>query len=162
MAAGDITLLRDGSFGNCGSRLHNVALSATTIKAGEPVEKVRGSPSVIPATNNFPLLSGTPDAMVGIATTTSTNTGSAAGSVQILSLVPGQVFLIKPKVALATDQATYDALVGLRVLIDLTGGSYTLLVADNADNGCVIEPLDVAKYPAKVAFSVREAANYLA
>ena len=64
--------------------------------------------------------------------------------------------------ALTATQATYDALVGYRVLLDLTGSTYTILVSDNADNGCVIEPLDVFKYPGKVAFSVREAANYLA
>ena len=163
MATGDITLLRNGAFGNCGARLHNVATSSTTIKPGEPVEKVRGSAFVIPATQNFPLLSGTPDAMVGIATSTSTNTGAADGSVYVLSLVPGQIYLIAPKVAATFDtQAEYDALVGARVLIDLTTGTYTILAADNADNGCVIEPLDVLKYPGKVAFSVRDAANYLA
>ena len=162
MAAGDITLLRDGAFGNCGSRLHNVAAAGTTIKAGEPVEKVLGAAAVIPATNNFPNVAGG-DRMVGIATSTSTNTGAAAGTVQVLSLVPGQVFLIAPKVAATWDtQAEYDALVGDRVLIDLTGSTYTILAADNADYGCVVEPLDIKKYPGKVAFSVRDGASYLA
>lgn len=59
-------------------------------------------------------------------------------------------------------QAEYDALVGARVLIDLTAGSYTLLASDSANNGCVVEPLDISLFPGKVAFSIRAGANYLA
>jgi hypothetical protein len=59
-------------------------------------------------------------------------------------------------------QSEYDALVGKRVLIDLTTGSYTILATDSANNGCVVQPLDISKQPGKVAFSFRDGCNYLA
>ena len=59
-------------------------------------------------------------------------------------------------------QAEYDALVGARVLLDLTSGTYTILATDSANNGCVVEPLDISRFPNKVAFSIRAGANYLA
>jgi hypothetical protein len=64
-------------------------------------------------------------------------------------------------------QSEYDALVGDRVLIDLTGtaaagtATYTILGTDSANNGCVILPLDIAKFPGKVRFAFRNACNYL-
>lgn len=161
---GDILLYDEGAFGGAGSEPFAVAASATTIKAGEPVEKEIGNSTgnvVAPAATSFPVV-GT-DYFAGIAATTSTNTASAAGTVQVLKPVPGQTYLIAPKVAATWDtQAEYDALVGARVLIDLTTGSYTLLATDSANNGCVVEPLDIAKYPGKVRISFRSGANYFA
>ena len=58
--------------------------------------------------------------------------------------------------------ALKDALVGDRVLIDLTTGSYTILATDGATNGCVIMPLDISKYPGKVRFAFRNGVSYLA
>ena len=82
---------------------------------------------------------------------------------QVTPLVPGVTYLIAPKVAATWDtQAEYDALVGARVLLDLTAGAYTILAADGATNGCVVEPLDISKYPGKVAFSIRNGVSYLA
>ena len=158
---GDIQLLRNGSFGVVGSRKHNVAASSTTIKAGEPVGKVLGNASVIPLPTNAPS-QGT-SWMVGIAATTSTNTATAAGSVEVIPLVDSQVFLIKPLDSTLWDtQTEYDALVGDRVELDLTTSTYTIQAADTQYGGCVIQPLDITKYPGKVAFSVREVVNYLA
>lgn len=103
------------------------------------------------------------DYLAGIAATTSTNTAAAAGEVWVYPLVPGVVYLMKPNAAASFDtQAEYDALVGDRVLIDLTSSSYTILATDGATSGCVIENLDVAKYPGKVAFSFRNGVSYLA
>lgn len=103
------------------------------------------------------------DFIVGIAASTSTNTAALEGTVEVLLDVPGMVYLIAPNVAASFDtQAEYDALVGDRVLLDLTSSTYTILASDGATNGCVIEPLDVAKYPGKVAFSFRRGTNYLA
>ncbi len=160
---GDITLLKDGAFGAVGSRKYKVAISSTTIKAGEPVSVTLGTSgtAVIPAATNTPVVST--DFYVGIAATTSDNTASAAGTVEVIPLVDGQVFLIKPNAPTAFDtQAEYDALVGSRVLIDLTTSTYTLLATDGATYGCVIVPLDIAKYPGKVAFAFRAAVSYLA
>jgi hypothetical protein len=163
MAIEDIKILKDGAFGVVGSRKYAVSSSATKLNAGEPVKKELGTSGIVvaPAATNFPQV-GT-DYMVGIAASNSTHTSTATGTVEVIPLVPGQVYLISPKVAATYDtQDKYDALVGSRVLIDLTSGSYTILAADAAGNGCVIEPLDVAKYPGKVAFSVRAGASYLA
>lgn len=164
MALGDITILREGQFGGVGSRQYVVGTSATTIKAGEPVAKALGNTSgkkVTALATNAPVV-GT-DYIIGIAATTSTNTTTAEGTVEVFPDLSGTVYLISPKTSTSWDtQAEYDALVGARVLIDLTSGSYTILASDSAANGCVIEPLDISKYPGKVAFSFRRGANYLA
>lgn len=161
MALGDIKVLRPAQFGDTGSKQFAVAASSTTIKPGEPVAKALGGYVVTPMATNKPEV-GT-DYLAGIAMTESTNTASAAGVVDVMPLVPGVVYIMSPNVAATWDtQAEYDALVGDRVLIDLTSSSYTILAADSVNNGCVIEPLDVKKYPGKVAFSFRNGVNYLA
>lgn len=156
---GDITILREGQFGGKGSKRYAVAASATLIYPGEPVAKALGAAVVTPAATNTPVVST--DFYAGIATSTSTNTASAAGTVDVMPLSADTVFLIAPKVAATWDtQAEYDALVGDRVLLDLTSSTYTILATDGATNGCVIEPLDITKYPGKVAFSFRDAVRY--
>ena len=103
------------------------------------------------------------DYLAGISTSVSTDTVAAAGYVMVQPLLPGQVWLIAPKVAATWNtQAEYDALIGKRVLIDLTAGVYTILAADGATSGCVIEYLDVSKHPGKVAFSFRAGVRALA
>lgn len=161
MALGDITILNPAQFGSIGAKRYAVALAATAILAGEPVVKALGGSSVTVMQTSKPLV-GT-DFLAGIAASSSTQTASAAGTVDVWQIVPNVVYLIKPNSAAAWDtQAEYDALVGDRVLIDLTTGSYTILATDNASNGCVIEPLDIAKYPGRVAFSFRTGVSYLA
>lgn len=163
MAIGDITLYADAAFGYPGDDLYVVASSATTIKAGEPVAKALGNSTgnvVTPAATNTPVVAT--DFFAGVAATTSTNTSGAAGTVLVTKFVPGESFLIAPKVAATWNtQALYDALVGARVLLDLTTGTYTILAADGATSGCVVLPLDIAKYPGKVRFTFRNAVNYL-
>ncbi len=159
MALGDITVLSEGAFGYPGSVQFAVAASATLIYPGEPVLKALGSAVVAPAATNTPVVAT--DFWAGIAETTSTNTAGAAGTVQVMQMLPGMTYLIAPKVAATWDtQAEYDALVGDRVLIDLTTGTYTILASDGATYGLVIAPLDIAKYPGKVAFTIREAVSY--
>jgi len=161
---GDIQIYDEAAFGYPGDAQFAVAASATLINAGEPVLKALGNASgnvVSPLANNEPVV-GT-NFMAGIASTTSTNTAGAAGTVQVTKLVNGVTYLISPKVAATWNtQAAYDALVGARVLLDLTAGVYTILAADGATNGCVVEPLDISKTPGKVRFSIRSGANYLA
>lgn len=161
MALGDIQIYDGAEFGYCGDVEYAVAAgAASTILAGEPVLKALGGEVVSAATTNMPTV-GT-DYFAGIATTTSTDTAAAAGTVKVMKMVPGQSFLIAPKVAATFDtQAEYDALVGDRVLLDLTSTSWTILAADNSAYGCVILPLEIKKYPGKVRFAFRNGVDYL-
>ena len=162
MALGDFTLLREGQFGVAGAERYAVASgAAASIKAGEPVGKALGAAAVATLATNKPVV-GT-DYIAGISSTTSTDTVAAAGVVDVIPVNSEQVWLCAPAVAATWDtQAKYDALVGDRVLLDKTGGVYTVLAADGATNGCVVRPLDIAKYPGKVAISFRDGCNYLA
>ncbi len=161
---GDIQIFTEGAFGYPGDDAFCVGSSATTIKAGEPVAKSLGNSTgsyVTPAATNTPVV-GT-DNYAGIASTTSTNTTTAPGSVRVTKLLPGLTYLIAPKVAATfATQALYDALIGARVLLDLTSSTYTILASDGATNGCVIMPLDVSKNPGVVRFAFRNAVSYLA
>ncbi len=160
MAIGDITILDQSTMAGIGARKYLVAAAATTINPGEPVAKALGAATVTAAATNTPVVAT--DFYAGVAATTSTQTASVAGEVNVYPLVPGVVYLIKPAVAATWDtQAEYDALVGDRVLLDLTTGSYTILAADGATFGCVVEALDIAKYPGRVAFSFRNGVSYL-
>ncbi len=143
-----------------GDDSYAVAASATLIYPGEPVAKALGGAAVTPAATNTPVVAT--DFFAGIATTTSTNTASVAGKVSVSKFVPGVTYLIKPAVAATWDtQSEYDALVGDRVLLDLTTGTYTILATDGATNGCVVMPLDISKFPGKVRFAFRNGVNYL-
>lgn len=160
MATGDITILDQSTMAGIGARKYLVDAGATTINPGEPVTKALGAAVVTAMATNKPVVAT--DFLAGIAATTSTQTASAAGEVWVYPLVPGVIYLIKPNSAAAFDtQAEYDALVGDRVLIDLTSSSYTILATDGATSGCVIEALDVSKYPGRVAFSFRNGVSYL-
>lgn len=162
MALGDIRVLNAGAFGQIGAKKCQVAAGAVaSIKAGEPVVRALGAAVVTAAADASPVV-GT-HFMEGIATTTSTDTVAAAGIVYVQDCLPGVIYCGKPEVAASWDtQAEYDALVGDRVLFDLTSGSYTISATDGATNGLVVENLDVLKNPGLVAFSVRQAARVLA
>ena len=170
MSKGDITILRESAFGGGGSRTYAVSPSATLINAGEPVLKKLGSgvaagAVVAPAATTTPLV-GT-DYWVGIAASVSTNTATATGTVDVWPLDDATVYLIAPKTSTSYNtQALYDNAVGARVTIDLTSGVYTLNATDTgtaaAQNGLVIEPLDISRYPGKVAFKIRSAVSYSA
>lgn len=158
---GDIVIYKQGSSqGGRGGLSMNVVASAGVINAGEPVLIVAGASTVAPnqSTNLLVVNSSTPysvsgSGLLGIAETTSTNTATVSGSVEIYQGNSQTVWLINANStgAVAT-QAQYDALVGHRVLIDLTSSKYTLLTTDSALNGCIIQPLNVFKYPGKIAF----------
>lgn len=166
MALGNITIKEVGAFGVPGAKTFAVASGSTaSIKAGELVLKALGGAAVTVWTANSaakPVV-GT-DFLAGLSTTTSTETASAAGVVKVMPIVPGVIYLAAPNVAATFDtQAEYDALVGDRVLLDCTtAGVQTILASDSATSGLVIEPLDISKYPGKVAFSLRAGLSYLA
>lgn len=165
MSIGDFTILDQGTMAGVGARLFNVAAGAasTIINPGEPVAKALGNSTgnvVTQMATNKPVVAT--DFLAGIAATTSTQTASVAGTVYVNPIFPGVIYLVTPKVAATWNtQALYDALVGARVLIDLTTGAYTLLAADGATSGCVVEALDISKYPGKVAISFRNGVSYL-
>lgn len=161
MALGNVTFYESGSVGSPTSVNYPVAASATLINAGEPVSKVLGGAAVLPAATNTPVVAT--DFYAGIAASTSTNTAGAAGTVDVFVLQKGISYLCAPNSAAAWDtQAEYDALVGDRVLFDLTTGVYTVLATDGSTNGLVVMPLDIKKFPGKVRFAIRQAVDYLA
>lgn len=159
---GDFTELEANSMGSRGSRTYNVAAAATAILAGEPVVRTLGATTVTRLYGTGTTGSNAPavatDFVVGIAQTAGTQTASVAGTIEVLPLTSGATFLANPKVAATfTPQSSYDALVGTRVLVDLTSAAYTVLAADSTNNGLIIMPLDVNKYPGKVAVAFRQA-----
>ena len=166
---GDLQIYDEGAFGYPGDVEFPVASGTTAnkINAGEPVLKALGGYVVSALATNSPTVAT--DYLAGVAATTSTDTVAAAGTVKVTKLVPGMSWLISPKVAATWNtQSAYDALVGSRVLLDLTGtaaaktATYTILAADGSTYGCVILPLDILKYPGKVRFAFRNGCNYLA
>ena len=166
MAKGDFTWYQPAQRG---SRQHQVASGGTppAINAGELVLKTLGNQYVIAMATNKPVVAT--DYVVGLAAGTpgtagnSSETATVAGIIEVEDFRNGDVLLGNPKVAAtATPQATYNALVGKRVLIDVTTGVQTVLIADSSTSGCVIENLNLASYPGKVAFSLRAGASYLA
>lgn len=165
MALADIQIYDEGAFGYPGDVEFAVASGANaSINAGEPVSKALGNSTgnVVSAMATNKPVAGT-DYLAGIAATTSTDTTSAAGTVKVMKMGTQISYLITPKVAASWDtQAEYDALVGARVLIDLTSSTYTILASDSANNGCVVLPLDITRYPGKVRFAFRAGVNYLA
>lgn len=164
MAANDFQIYTDNSFGPPGTTLHHVASGTTSsINVGELVYKTLGSAYVVAKTASDatkPVVAT--DFIAGVAASTSTETASAAGDVYVYPNSRGMTYLGAPKVAATWNtQAKYDALVGSRVLIDVSaGGVMTVLAADSATSGLVVEPLDIAKYPNRVRFSLRQALNY--
>ena len=132
--------------------------SQGNILPGEPVTKVAGAAGVLAAATNAPT---TTLRIVGVAATQSTETASVDGTVEVIVARQNQRWLIAPKVAATWNtQAKYNALIGARVLIDNTAGVYTLLASDGASNGCVVEYIDIARYPGLVAFSFNNIVNY--
>lgn len=132
--------------------------SVSRINPGEPVTKVAGAAGVLAAATNAPTSTLR---IVGVAMDTSTETASVDGTVTVMPSTNGQLFLISPNSAAAWDtQAEYNALCGARVLIDNTAGVYTILATDSASNGCVVEFLDISKYPGKVCFSFSALVDY--
>lgn len=160
MATGDIMPFENSNGMHMpGSLKYAVASGTTTsIKAGEPVQKLAGTAYVTLAATNFPTATLR---VVGVAASNSDETSTADGIVNVVPASNGQFWIITPKVAATWNtQAKYNALVGSRVLIDLTTATFTILATDGAGNGCIVEYIDIAKYPGKVAFSFSPLCDY--
>jgi hypothetical protein len=170
MSVNDITFRKAGAFGTIGTRRYQVNSSATTIYPGEPVYAVM-SPTltqyVAPFVDASP--TSTLKYVVGIAENQSTQTTTAAGYVDVFPAIPGVEYLISPTTAAtygltagSENQTTYNALVGSRVTLQLSGGAYTINATDGTNNGCVVENADMFKTSGKVAFSFRQGYTYFA
>ena len=161
MARGDIVKKSSGQFGSKGSRKYQVAAgAAASINAGEPVAKALAASVVSAMATSKPVVAT--DYLAGIAASVSTDTVAAAGFVEVFPIDAADIWLISPKTAATWNtQALYNALVGARVSIDLTGGSYTLNAADGATLGCVVEQSNILEVPGKIAFSFRFPVSYL-
>lgn len=162
MARGDIVKKGTASFGSNGSRKYQVAAgAAASINAGEPVTKALAGSTVSAMATNKPVVAT--DFLAGIAASVSTDTVANAGFVEVFPVDNFDIWLISPNVAATWNtQAKYNALVGARVLLDLTSGTYTILATDGATSGCVVEQLNITEVPNKVAFSFRAGVSYLA
>lgn len=169
MALGDIVPLASELISALPSRQHQVTSGGTppAINAGEPVSKTLGNQFVITNATSAQVV-GT-NFLAGVSTTTSTETASAAGTVDVTPIDEKIIWAITPGVAAtwgltqgALVQATYNALVGSRVLIQKVSGVYTILATDSTNNGCVVENLNINTTLGKVAFSFRAGLSYLA
>lgn len=157
MAAYDISIYKTATKTDVVPKRCVVAAGATTINPGEPVARALGAVSVTAMATGKPVVGA--DYVVGIAVSKSTQTASEAGEVYVAPLVPGNIYLISPATLASWDtQAEYDALVGKRVTIAISSGSYVLNATDGATNGCVVESVlvtDPQINRSKVAFSFR-------
>lgn len=110
---------------------------AATIGQGTPTKQGSAGAVAIMADGE----GTTAELFTGMAKTVSTDTASAAGIVYTYLPLPGIIYSGSPKTAgAANTQAEIDALVGSRVVFDLTSTDWTVdsAAADGIGNGVVI------------------------
>lgn len=139
MATNNVEILDVGGHNVVPTIKWNTEAGTTDINAGEPV--------VIGSARNFAAAAGTgtpvigTDEVIGLAQNASTQTASVDGVVDVLIPLPGVVYSVKATTGSNVDSdAKIAALVGKRVLFDLTAGVYTVdtSVADGVTNGVEI------------------------
>ena len=161
MAFNDIRLA-DENGGDVPTRVWQAEAAATAILAGEPVKaKIAGSRYAIPLADAEPVIGAT-TAVMGIAKSASTQTATADGIVEVFEPKEGVLYSARAKTAaLADTQAEIDALVGKRVVLDFTAGSYTVdtAAADAATNGILIVGGDFTH--STIFFFIRTSATIL-
>jgi hypothetical protein len=178
MAVNDFVFYDVGAAGYPGDNVFSVQSQSTTIpyfNPGEMAFRALGAGAYV--TSYAASLTTRPsvgtDYLAGITSGTSTEGASTNGTVTVTKFVPDVTFLITPAstsiygVGSTPVQATYDALIGTRVLVTSSAQTnnvitYTLASADSQYNGLVVMPLDVTKYPGKVRVALRQALNFLA
>jgi hypothetical protein len=110
---------------------------AGSINAGEPTKQGTAGAVAIMVDGD----GTTSQRFTGIAKSDSTDTVAAAGEVYVISPFPGIDYACKAKSAAAADtQAEIDALVGKRVVFDLTGTTWSIdtAAADSTSSGICI------------------------
>lgn len=161
MAKGDIQPFENSTGAKAGGSAVKFVVGSgavASINAGEPVQKLAGAAFVTALLTSSPTAT---NRIVGVSTTASTDTASATGLVDVIPAAPGQIWLIAPKVAATWNtQTKINNLVGSRVTIDLTTGVYTINSTDGASNGCIVEYIDIVRYPGLVAFSWSPLCDY--
>ncbi len=118
--------------------------AAATINPGTPT-KFSSAGAIVPMTDGN---GTTSERFTGIAKTTSTDTAAAAGEVYTFIPLPGIIYAAGAKSATgANTQAKIDALLGARLVFDLTGtvgpgltGQWTIDAAggDGSTNGIMV------------------------
>ena len=115
---------------------------SATIQRGTPTKCVTADGSVagavIPMVDGDGLVTG--ERFTGLAKNNSTDTASAAGVVDLYTPVPGIQYRGFPKSSAAVDtQAEINALMGKKVLFDLTSSDWTVdTAATDALVNCVV------------------------
>lgn len=147
MSLGDFKIVKTGGLSNVPTYRFNVQAGATTIYAGEPVKVASAGAQYVVKSADAEPVTGTPT-FVGIAQSTSTQTASADGYVDVYKPIQGVVFRgsAKNKANIAT-QANVNTLKNRRSVLDLTSGVYTVdeSAADASTNGIVIVDGDPVK-----------------
>ncbi len=186
MALADVVIYDDGICGFPGSKRFKVNNGGPlAINAGELVLIVQGDQVTAgnagkgsyvtrwTVSNTAKPVVGT-DYIAGLAASSSTETLTAKGIVDVFVNLPGMTYLGNPDTAATWNtQTKYDLLVGARVFVSTTSaGVQTILATDTggakpknnaagtAMAGLIVEPLDVIKYPGKVRFSLNQNLNY--
>lgn len=140
MALGDIQVVAPGGKNFPSSQKFLTEANTTVINAGEPVKGAQGTGTnfVLPSADAEPVTSA--PTFLGIASSTSTQTASAAGECYVILAQQGMVYRAKAKSAAAVDtQAEINGLLFDLVALDLTAGVYTVETASaGATNGLVI------------------------
>lgn len=155
MSLGDIQIVKTGGLTNVPTYKYRVQAGATTINAGEPVKIATAGAAYVVRSADAEPVTGTPT-FVGIAATTSTQTASADGVVEVYRPVQGVVFRAAAKVKTAIDtDAEVLTILNNRTVFDLTGSVYTLdeSAADAGTNGLIVVDADPVK--GTVDFEVR-------
>lgn len=154
MSLDDFKLVKQGGLSSVPTYKYRVQAGATNIKRGEPVKlsSISGE-YVVPLADNEPV-TGTPT-FLGIAATTSTETASADGFVEVYKPLPGLVFRAKATTPGNIDtDSELKALLNHHVAIDLISGVYT--VDENAThagtNGVIIIDGDIVNGTLDVEF----------
>lgn len=142
MSRNDIKIVDTAGYNVIPTRVYQVASgAAASIKAGEPVVMTTIGTSVYAslAADADPTI-GT-DYLLGIAAGDSTDTASAAGTVEVYLPLPGVVYRAKAKSSTAADtDAEILALANKRTIFDLTSSVFTIdtAAADGATNGLIL------------------------
>lgn len=170
-AVGDITAYDPQGVFARGTKTYLVAKNwATTINAGEPVSKIDfpcnyvvGTPNSQPAVAaNVTLLNPPSNSVVGISATASNQISTADGTVTVWPINVGEIWLGNPTTTspffgggAVNSQTAYNSVVGQAVTLQSLAGVWTVNSTHAGANGCIIEYIDITKYPGKVAFSFK-------
>lgn len=140
MSLDNFTLVKQAGHSSAPTYTYSVQAGATTINRGEPVKLASISGDyVVPSADAEPVV-GTPT-FLGIAASTSNQTASADGTVEVYRALPGFVFRAKAKTLSTVDTAAeIAALKNNHVVLDLTSSVYTIdaAAAHAGTNGVII------------------------